>query len=96
LGVWYDEEIKSEQGDQIAYEVISDGKNVFIQVITFAGTKLQVSDMPEISPSATALKKDKDGYVNIANPTEVYKIDKKGSLLIYDNNELVMTCKKLM
>jgi hypothetical protein len=96
VGVWYDEQIKSEKGEQIAYVVIAKDKQVFIQAIAFPGTKLVVSDVPEIDPSATELKKTSKGYVNINNDTELYKIDKAGNLLIYDQGELVMTCKKVM
>ena len=96
VGVWYDEEIKSEKGEQIAYVVISKEKQIFIQAVAFPGTKLVVSDVPEIDPGATELKKTTTGYANMSNPTEEYRVDKKGNLLIFDNNELVMTCKKVM
>ena len=96
VGVWYDEQIKSEKGEQIAYVIISKDKQIFIQAIAFPGTKLVVSDVPEIDPSATELKKTSNGYVNMMNDTELYKIDKAGNLLIYDQGELVMTCKKVM
>jgi hypothetical protein len=96
VGVWYDEQIKSEKGEQIAYVIIAKDKQIFIQAIAFPGTKLVVSDVPEIDPSATELKKTSNGYVNMMNDTELYKIDKAGNLLIYDQGELVMTCKKVM
>ncbi|WP_377161587.1 hypothetical protein [Mucilaginibacter terrae] len=96
VGVWYDELIKSDKGEQIAYVVISKDKQFFIQAIAFPGTKLVVSDVPEIDPSATELTKTTNGYVNINNNAELYKVDKAGNLLIYDQGELVMTCKKVM
>lgn len=96
LGVWYDESIKTEQGEKIAYQVIASNNKVYIQVISFAGTKLQVSDEPVVLPSASELKKDTEGYVSVERPTERYVVDKKGNLLIYDQKELVVTCKKIM
>ena len=96
VGVWYDEEIKSEKGEQIAYVIISKEKQIYIQAVAFPGKKLVVSDVPEIDPGATELKKITEGYANANSPTEEYKVDKKGNLLIYDNKELIMTCKKVM
>jgi len=96
VGVWYDEQIKSEKGEQIAYVIIAKDKQIFIQAVAFPGTKLVVSDVPEIESSATELRKTANGYVNISNDLELYKIDKGGNLLIYDQGELLMTCKKVM
>ncbi|WP_342644950.1 hypothetical protein [Mucilaginibacter sp. CSA2-8R] len=97
LGVWYDEGLKTEQGQQIAYEIISYNGKVFIQPIAFAGKKLQVSDMPEINPeSAVELKKSKGIYINVNEPNEIYKVDKKGNLLIYDKTGLIASFKKVM
>jgi hypothetical protein len=97
LGVWYDESLKTEQGQQIAYEIISYNGKVFIQPIAFTGKKLQVSDMPEIDPSsAVELKKSKGVYINANEPNEIYKVDKKGNLLIYDKTGLIASFKKVM
>ncbi len=97
LGVWYDETLKTEQGHQIAYEIISYNGKVFIQPIAFSGKKLQVSDMPEINPeSAVELKKSKGVYINANEPNEIYKVDKKGNLLIYDKTGLIASFKKVM
>lgn len=96
VGVWHDETIKSDKGEQIAYEVVSSGKKIYIQAITFVGNDLKVNDTPPISPSATQIKKDGDHFVSVERPTETYKVDKKGNLLIYDNGELVAICKKLL
>jgi hypothetical protein len=96
LGVWYDESLKTEHGEQIAYEIISYEKRVFIQPIAFTGKKLQVSDMPELSPSATELRKSKGVYINVNQPNEIYKVDKTGNLLIYDQTGLLATFKKVL
>jgi hypothetical protein len=96
VGVWHDETIKSDKGEQIAYEVVSSGKKIYIQAITFVGTDLKVNDTPPISPSATEIKKDGDHFVSVERTTETYKVDKAGNLLIYDNKELVALCKKLL
>jgi uncharacterized secreted protein with C-terminal beta-propeller domain len=96
VGVWHDETIKSDKGEQIAYEVVSSGKKIYIQAITFIGNDLKVNDTPPISPSASEIKKDGDHFVSVERPTETYKVDKKGNLLIYDNAELVAICKKLL
>ncbi|MDB5285903.1 MAG: hypothetical protein JWR05_852 [Mucilaginibacter sp.] len=96
VGVWHDETIKSDKGEQIAYEVVSSGKKIYIQAITFIGNDLKVNDTPPISPSATEIKKNGDHFVSVERPAETYKVDKKGNLLIYDNAELVAICKKLL
>lgn len=98
VGVWHDEAIKSDDGKQIAYEVVSslNTQKIYIQAITFTGTDLKVNDTPPISPSATEIKKDGDHYVSVERPNEIYKVDKKGSLLIYDENKLVAVCGKIL
>lgn len=96
VGVWHDETIKSDKGEQIAYEVVSSGKKIYIQAITFVGNDLKVNDTPPISPSASEIKKDGDHFVGVERPAETYKVDGKGNLLIYDNGELVAVCKKLL
>ncbi|WP_158825873.1 hypothetical protein [Mucilaginibacter lacusdianchii] len=98
LGVWYDEAIKSPDGQNVAYEIVSNkDKQIFIQVITFTGTSITVNDIPPISATATALKKTGDMYMSKANANEYYKVDKKtGDLLIYDQSGLVATCKKIL
>jgi len=96
VGVWHDETIKSDKGEQIAYEVVSSGKKIYIQAITFVGNDLKVNDTPPISPSASEIKKDGDHFTGVERPSETYKVDNKGNLLIYDNGELVAVCKKLL
>ncbi|MBS7566890.1 hypothetical protein KHS38_20965 [Mucilaginibacter sp. Bleaf8] len=97
LGVWYDDAIKAPDGQSVAYEIVSDKKQqIFIQVITFTGTKITVNDIPPISPTATALKKTGNMYVSKSNAKEFYKVDKNGDLLIYDETGLLAQCKKIL
>nr|WP_067059707.1 hypothetical protein [Mucilaginibacter sp. L294] len=96
VGAWHDEAIKSDKGEEIAYEVISSGHKVYIQAITFTGTDLTLNDTPPITPAATEIKKDGDKYVSVERPDESYKIDKEGNLELYDKGVLVATCKKLL
>lgn len=96
VGAWHDEAIKSDKGEEIAYEVISSGHKVYIQAITFTGTNLTLNDTPPITPSATEIKKEGDKYVSVERPDESYKIDKEGNLELYDKGILVATCKKIL
>ncbi|QJD94591.1 hypothetical protein HH214_01230 [Mucilaginibacter robiniae] len=96
VGVWYDESIKTEQGQQIAYEVVSKGKKIYIQAITFNSNNLKVSDSPVIEPNATLLKRNGNVFINANSPNEIYKVDKAGNLLIYDQTGLVVKCKKVL
>jgi hypothetical protein len=96
VGAWHDEAIKTDKGEEIAYEVVSSGHKVYIQAITFTGKNLTLNDTPPISPSASEIKKEGDKYVSVERPDESYKIDKEGNLLIYDKGTLVATCKKLL
>ena len=96
IGAWHDEAIKSDKGEEIAYEVVSSGKKIYIQAITFTGTNLTLNDTPPITPSASEIKRVGDKYVGVANADEVYKVDEKGNLLIYDKDKLVAVCKKLL
>lgn len=96
IGAWHDEAIKSDKGEEIAYEVISSGHKVYIQAITFTGTNLTLNDTPPITPSASEIKRDGDKYVSVERPDESYKIDKEGNLELYDKGVLVATCKKLL
>ncbi|WP_374949955.1 hypothetical protein [Mucilaginibacter sp.] len=98
VGVWHDEAIKSDKGDQIAYEVVSslNTKKIYIQAITFTGTDLKLNDTPPISSSASEIKRDGDHFVSVERPGETYKVDKKGNLVIYDNGEIVAVCKKIL
>jgi hypothetical protein len=96
VGAWHDETIKSDKGEEIAYEVISSGHKVYIQAITFTGTNLTLNDTPPITPSASEIKKDGDKYISVERPDESYKIDKQGNLELYDKGVLVATCKKIL
>ncbi|AMR31697.1 hypothetical protein A0256_09815 [Mucilaginibacter sp. PAMC 26640] len=96
VGAWHDETIKSDKGEQIAYEVISSGSKVYIQAITFVGTNLKLNDTPPITDSASEIVKDGDKYHSVERPTEIYVVDKSGDLLIYDGTELVAKCKRLI
>ncbi|MBD1392571.1 hypothetical protein [Mucilaginibacter glaciei] len=96
VGAWHDEAIKSDDGKQIAYEVISKGKKFYIQAITFTGTNLTLNDTPPITPSATEIKREGDHFVSVERPGESYKVDQKGNLLLYDNGQLVAVCKKIL
>lgn len=57
VGAWHDEAIKTEDGKDIAYEVISKGNKVYIQAITFTGKSLTLNDAPPITSSASEIKK---------------------------------------
>lgn len=96
VGAWHDEAIKSDDGKDIAYEVISKGNKVYIQAITFTGKNLTLDDAPPIMASASEIRKDGDKYVGVNSPTEIYKVDKTGNLLIYDGETLVAICKKIL
>jgi hypothetical protein len=96
IGAWHDAAIKSDKGEQIAYEVVSSGHKVYIQAITFTGENLKLNDTPPISPSASEIKRQGDKYVSVERSDETYKIDKLGNLLIYDKGSLVATCTKLL
>jgi hypothetical protein len=96
IGAWHDEAIKSDKGEEIAYEVISSGHKVYIQAITFTGTNLTLNDTPPITPASSEIRKEGDKYISVERPDESYKIDKDGNLLLYDKGVLVATCKKLL
>lgn len=96
IGAWHDEAIKSDDGKEIAYEVISSGHKVYIQAITFTGTNLTLNDTPPITPAASEIKKEGDKYISVERPDESYKIDKEGNLELYDKGILVATCKRLL
>jgi uncharacterized lipoprotein YehR (DUF1307 family) len=96
VGVWHDESIKTDNGEEIAYEVVTNGKKIFIQAITFKGKDLTLNDTPPISASATELKRDGDKFVNVNSTDESYKIDKTGNLLLFDHGKLVAVCKRLL
>ena len=97
LGMWLDEDIKTEKGEQVAYQIVSQGKNNFIQVITFKDKKLNVNDNPEIGPSASAIKKTANNrYVGANDASDIYVIEKTGNLLIYDQSGFIAKCKKLL
>jgi hypothetical protein len=96
IGVWHDEAIHSDKGEQIAYELVTAGDKTYIQAITFVGNDLKLNDTPPITPSASELKKDGDKYTSVERPGESYQIDKDGGLLIYDGGELITKCKKLI
>ncbi|MBB5395761.1 hypothetical protein [Mucilaginibacter sp. AK015] len=96
VGAWHDEAIKSDKGEEIAYEVISSGHKIYIQAITFTGTNLMLNDTPPITPAASEIKKDGDKYISVERPDEVYKINHEGNLEIYDKGVLVATCKRLI
>lgn len=96
-GVWFDESIKTDKGEQIAYEIVSRGSKVYIQVITFTGKKLNVPDSPDLSPDATELKKTGNKYVSVQSAGESYIIDhNSGDLFIYDQSGLIAHCKRLL
>lgn len=96
VGAWHDEAIKTDKGEEIAYEVISSGHKVYIQAITFTGKNLTLNDTPPITPAASEIKKNGDGYVSVERPDESYKIDKHGNLLLFDKGILVATCKRIL
>jgi hypothetical protein len=97
IGVWLDEEIKTEKGEQVAYELVGQGKKTYIQVITFTEKKLNIDDNPAIAPGASLLKlSGGNKYVGVDRPNEIYMIDKSGELFIYDETGLVAKCKRLL
>ena len=97
LGMWLDESIKSEKGEQVAYQIVTQGPKTYIQVITFSGKKLNVNDNPDIAPSASAIKKTANNrYVSVVDATEIYMIEKTGDLLMYDQTGFIAKCKKLL
>ena len=96
VGAWHDETIKSDKGEQIAYEVISSGSKIYIQAITFIGNNLKLNDTPPITLSASEITKNGDKYHSVERPSEIYVVDKNGDLLIYDGTELVAKCKRLL
>ncbi|WP_139235690.1 hypothetical protein [Mucilaginibacter polytrichastri] len=96
IGVWLDEEIKTEKGEQVAYELVSQGKKTFIQVITFTEKKLNIDDNPAIAPGASLLKTSGNKFVSLERPNEIYMVDKSGELFIYDETGLVAKCKRLL
>ena len=96
ISAWHDETIKTDKGEQIAYELVSHNNKLYIQAITFVGNDLKLDDIPPVSPSATEIKKQGDEYIGVERPEEKYKIDKAGDLQIYDSGQLVATCKKIL
>lgn len=96
LGVWYDPSIKAPQGGKVAYQVISTGSETFIQPIVFTGTKLNVSEHPVISSSASKIQKTGNRYVSVDSPEIAYEVDKEGNLLIFDKDGLVVKCGNIL
>lgn len=96
IGAWHDEAIKSEKGESIAYELVEGSDKIYLQAITFVGTKLKLNDTPPISSSATEVTKDGDKCTSVERPNETYVIAKDGDLMIYDGTELITKCKKLL
>jgi len=96
IGAWHDEAIKSEKGEQIAYELVTNKDKFYLQAITFVGTNLKLNDTPPITPAASELTKDDNKYTSVERPNETYVVDKDGDLLIYDGTELIAKCKKLI
>lgn len=96
IGVWLDQEIKTEKGEQVAYQLVSQGKKTFIQVITFTEKKLDIDDNPRIAPGASQLKTSGNKYISVDRPNEIYMVGKNGDLFIYDETGLIAQCKKLL
>lgn len=96
IGLWLDEGIKTEKGEQIAYQIVGQGDKNYIQVITFTGKKLDVSDRPEISPSAMPVKKVGEKYISLQDTNQVFVIYKGGDLLIHDETGMVARCKRML
>lgn len=96
LGVWYDEGIKTPEGANIAYQVITQQQRVFIQPVAFKGEKFQVSDQPVVTPGAAELKRNGNHYTSIESPEDAYEVDKDGNLLIFHEGKLVVSCKKIL
>lgn len=97
MGMWLDTEIKTDKGEQVAYQIVTQGPKTYIQVITFSGKKLNVNDNPEIGPSASLVNKTANNrYVGAENASEIYVIEKTGDLLIYDQTGFIAKCKRLL
>lgn len=96
IGVWLDEALTWQKNQRVAYELISKNNKVYIQVITFAGKKLNVNDNPELSTTATELTKSGDKYISTDQPKAVYTFDKDGNMQVYDEKGLVMKCKRML
>ena len=65
-------------------------------MITFKEKKLSVNDNPEISPSASEVKKEKNRYISLADAADIYLVEKAGDLLIYDRTGFIARCKKML
>ncbi|QQL49374.1 hypothetical protein [Mucilaginibacter ginkgonis] len=96
VGMWLDEDIKTDNGDQVAYQIVTKGPKTYIQVITFKEKKLSVNDNPEIGPSAMEVRKEKNKYISIENSKDVYLIENSGDLLIYDVTGFIAKCKRML
>jgi hypothetical protein len=96
IGVWLDQEIKTEKGEQVAYELLSQGKKTFIQVITFTEKKLDIDDNPRIAAGASELKTSGNKFISVDRANEIYMVGKNGDLYIYDETGLIAQCKKLL
>lgn len=96
IGVWLDEEIKTEKGEHVAYELVSQGPKTYIQVITFTEKKLNIDENPAISPSAMELKKSGNKYISVERANEIYMVNQTGDLNIYDETGIIATCKRML
>jgi hypothetical protein len=96
IGVWLDESIKSEQGQQIAYQLVRLDKKTYLQVITFSGKKLDIDDNPPLSPSATELKQSGQQFISTEPTHEIFSFSKSGELEVYDKTGLIMKCKRML
>lgn len=96
IGVWLDEAIKSEQGQQIAYQLVRLDKKTYLQVITFTGKKLDIDDNPPLSPSATELKQSGQQFISTEPTHEIFSFSKNGDLEVYDKTGLIMKCKRML
>ncbi len=96
IGVWLDQDLTWQKNQRVAYEIISKGQKTYIQVITFSGKKLNVSDSPELSSTAAEITKSGDKYISKELPKAVYTFDKNGDMQVFDENGLVMKCKRAL
>ncbi|NCD69381.1 hypothetical protein [Mucilaginibacter agri] len=96
IGVWLDGDIKTEKGENVAYELVSQGTKTYIQVITFTEKKLNIDENPAISPSAMELKKSGNKYISLERANEIYMVNAAGELNIYDETGIIATCKRML
>ena len=96
VGMWLDEDIKTDNGEQVAYQIVTQDVKTYIQVITFKEKKLSVNDNPEIGPSAQLVTKKENRYISVDDAKNIFQVEKAGDLLIYDGTGFIAKCKRML